>query len=111
MGWQPEWDVWAITDSGWMMDDRTVFKGVMKLMPGHWMEITEEEGVEIHKYWDAEYPDKVCYYLIQSILVSSGPLFLKPIDMIWGADTFLLLSSDTDQPGPPFSRGNGPRCP
>ncbi|RYO99265.1 hypothetical protein DL763_001629 [Monosporascus cannonballus] len=58
MGWQPEWNVRAITDSGWMMDDRTVFKGVRKLMPGHWMEITEEEGVEIHKYWDAEYPDK-----------------------------------------------------
>ncbi|KAL2760695.1 hypothetical protein ACRALDRAFT_1078690 [Sodiomyces alcalophilus JCM 7366] len=58
MGWQPEWNVRAITDSGWMMDDRTVFKGVRKLMPGHWMEVTDEEGVEIHKYWDAEYADK-----------------------------------------------------
>ncbi|KAM3441685.1 hypothetical protein MY4824_001463 [Beauveria thailandica] len=58
LGWKPEWNVRGITDSGWMMDDRTVFKGVRKLMPGHWMEVTEERGVEIHKYWDAEYPDK-----------------------------------------------------
>lgn len=61
MGWKPEWDVRGITDAGWLLDDRTVFKGVRKLMPGHWMEITDERGVEIHKYWDAEYPDKVCY--------------------------------------------------
>lgn len=60
LGWKPEWNVRGITDSGWMMDDRTVFKGVRKLMPGHWIEVTEERGVEIHKYWDAEYPDKVC---------------------------------------------------
>ncbi|KAM3564374.1 hypothetical protein ARSEF4850_001884 [Beauveria asiatica] len=58
LGWKPEWNVRATTDSGWMMDDRTVFKGVRKLMPGHWMEVTEERGVEIHEYWDAEYPDK-----------------------------------------------------
>lgn len=59
LGWKPQWNVRGITDSGWMMDDRTVFKGVRKLMPGHWMEVTDAGGVEIHKYWDAEYPDKV----------------------------------------------------
>ncbi|KAI9151327.1 Amidase chyE [Paramyrothecium foliicola] len=59
LGWEPEWNVRGITDSGWMMDDRTVFKGVRKLMPGHWMEITDERGVEIKKYWDAEYPHKM----------------------------------------------------
>ncbi|KAF9881754.1 hypothetical protein CkaCkLH20_00900 [Colletotrichum karsti] len=58
MGWEPEWDVAAVVDGGWMMDDRTVFKGVKKVLPGHWMEITEERGIETHKYWDAEYADK-----------------------------------------------------
>ncbi|KAH7131817.1 nucleophile aminohydrolase [Dendryphion nanum] len=58
MGWKPEWDVGAIVDAGWMFDDRTLFKGVKKLAPGHWMELTEERGIEIHRYWDAEYPDK-----------------------------------------------------
>ncbi|PVI02666.1 glutamine-hydrolyzing asparagine synthase [Periconia macrospinosa] len=58
MGWKPEWDVGAIADAGWMFDDRTLFKGVKKLLPGYWMEITEEHGIQIHRYWDAEYPDK-----------------------------------------------------
>ncbi|KAM4056658.1 asparagine synthase domain-containing protein [Hirsutella rhossiliensis] len=57
-GWKPEWNVRALADSGWMMNDSTVFKGVTKLMPGHWAEITQERGMEIHKYWDADYPDK-----------------------------------------------------
>lgn len=59
MGWQPEWDVAAIADSGWMMDDRTLFKGVKKVLPGHWLEVTEARGLETHRYWDAEYKDKV----------------------------------------------------
>ena len=59
MGWKPEWDVGAIVDGGWMMDERTLFKGVKKVLPGNWMEVTEERGVETRKYWDAEYEDKV----------------------------------------------------
>lgn len=59
LGWEPEWDVRGITDCGWVVDDRTIFKGVKKLMPGHWMEVTERRGIEIRKYWDADYPDKV----------------------------------------------------
>ncbi|KAL8877829.1 MAG: hypothetical protein Q9192_008589 [Flavoplaca navasiana] len=58
MGWKPEWDVGAIVDGGWMMDERTLFKGVKKVLPGNWMEVTEERGVETRKYWDAEYEDK-----------------------------------------------------
>ncbi|KID97056.1 asparagine synthetase, partial [Metarhizium majus ARSEF 297] len=58
MGWEPEWDVRGISDCGWLVDDRTIFKGVKKLMPGHWMEVTDKHGVQIKKYWDAEYPDK-----------------------------------------------------
>lgn len=59
-GWKPEWDVRAITDCGWMLNESTCFKGVAKLMPGHWIEITQESGVEIRKYWDAEYSNKAC---------------------------------------------------
>ncbi|PNY25884.1 Asparagine synthase [Tolypocladium capitatum] len=58
MGWKPEWDVRGITDAGWYFDDRTIFKGVKKLMPGHWLDVIDKRGVEIHKYWDADYPDK-----------------------------------------------------
>ncbi len=59
LGWKPEWDVGAIVDSGWQMDERTLFKGVKKVLPGHWVELTEERGFETHTYWDAEYEDKV----------------------------------------------------
>ena len=59
MEWKPEWDVSAIVDGGWIMDDRALFKGVTKLLLGHWMEVTEERGIETCKYWDAEYEDKV----------------------------------------------------
>ncbi|EEH21154.1 asparagine synthase (glutamine-hydrolyzing) [Paracoccidioides brasiliensis Pb03] len=57
LGWKPEWDIGSIIECGWMADDRTLFKGVSKLRPGHLMEISEK-GIEIQKYWDAEYADK-----------------------------------------------------
>ncbi|CAI6101093.1 unnamed protein product [Clonostachys chloroleuca] len=58
LGWKARWDVKAIATSGWQLDGRTLFQGVKKLLPGHWIEITEEDGIQIHRYWDAEYEDK-----------------------------------------------------
>ncbi|KAE8376663.1 asparagine synthase-domain-containing protein [Aspergillus bertholletiae] len=58
MGWKPRWDVRAISDAGWMFDDRTLFRGVQKVLPGHYLDITAEGGVRQVKYWDAEYEDK-----------------------------------------------------
>lgn len=59
LGWKPRWDVRAIADAGWMFDDRTLFRGVRKVLPGHYLDITEQDGVRQVKYWDAEYEDKV----------------------------------------------------
>ncbi|KAL9014613.1 MAG: hypothetical protein Q9173_000742, partial [Seirophora scorigena] len=59
LGWKPRWDVRAIADAGWMFDNRTLFRGVRKLLPGHYLDITEQGGVQQVKYWDAEYEDKV----------------------------------------------------
>ena len=61
LGWTPEWDVAAIASSGWLSDERTMFNEVKKLQPAHWMEVTEESGICIRKYWAPEYPNKVCY--------------------------------------------------
>ncbi|KAJ8114122.1 hypothetical protein ONZ43_g4981 [Nemania bipapillata] len=58
LGWKPRWDLRAIADAGWMFDDRTLFRGVRKLLPGHYLEITEPGTVRQVKYWDAEYEDK-----------------------------------------------------
>lgn len=59
LGWMPRWDVRAVVDGGWMFDDRTLFRGVRKVLPGHYLDITEQSGVQQVKYWDAEYEDKV----------------------------------------------------
>lgn len=67
LGWEPEWDVKAIATCAWQLDDRTLFKGVRKLLPGHWMEI-EDGSVRISRYWDAEYEDKVRFSCHNSIL-------------------------------------------
>lgn len=59
LGWAPEWDVESIATSGWLADDRTMFRDVKKLAPGHWMQITPESALsELHsqKYWDQQYP-------------------------------------------------------
>ncbi|KAL9585296.1 MAG: hypothetical protein Q9212_001620, partial [Teloschistes hypoglaucus] len=58
LGWKPRWDVRAIVDAGWMFDDRTLFRGVRKLLPGHYLDITEHDDVRQVKYWDSEYEDK-----------------------------------------------------
>ncbi|KAH9236489.1 hypothetical protein K456DRAFT_33673 [Colletotrichum gloeosporioides 23] len=58
LGWKPQWDVGAIVDGGWMQDGRSLFKGVKKVPPGHWMEISKDGVMQIHQYWDADYKDK-----------------------------------------------------
>lgn len=59
LGWKPRWDVRAIADAGWMFDDRTLFRNVRKVLPGHYVEVMKDGGVKQVKYWDAEYEDKV----------------------------------------------------
>lgn len=75
MGWQPEWDVDAICDCHWLTDDRTLFKNVKKLMPGHWMEMRIGGAVKLHQYWDAEYPNKV-----RSLLRAAACFILTAIE-------------------------------
>ena len=59
-GWSPEWDVKSLADGGWNNDDRTLFRGVQKVRPGHYLICHGLEHVEQRIYWDLEYPDKVC---------------------------------------------------
>lgn len=60
MGWKPKWDVQSVFQAGWIIDDRSLFKGVKKLIPGYWMELTLPEGqLRRHLYWDSDYNDKV----------------------------------------------------
>jgi asparagine synthase (glutamine-hydrolysing) len=58
LGWEPEWDVRSLKDAGWNHDERTIFKDVQKVRPGHYMLCTGFHRIEQRQYWDAEYPDK-----------------------------------------------------
>jgi asparagine synthase (glutamine-hydrolysing) len=60
LGWQPEWDVGSLVEEGWQHDSRTLFKGVHKVMPGYWMEVSPDGHIKHHQYWDLDYRDKVC---------------------------------------------------
>ncbi|PMB63381.1 Asparagine synthetase (glutamine-hydrolyzing) 1 [Beauveria bassiana] len=58
LGWTPAWDAESIATSRWLADDRTMFRGVRKLAPGHWMEIGPESALSelrTRQYWDQQY--------------------------------------------------------
>ncbi|KAG0172729.1 hypothetical protein DFQ28_007436 [Apophysomyces sp. BC1034] len=57
-GWKAEWDISSILHNGVMCDNRTVFRGVHKLPPAHYLTATLTGTVEVGQYWDADYPDK-----------------------------------------------------
>lgn len=59
LGWQPEWDVRSLRENGFFGGDRTHFKGVSAIRPGHYMLVRSGQHVESRPYWDADYPDKL----------------------------------------------------
>jgi asparagine synthase (glutamine-hydrolysing) len=59
-GWQPNWDVQSIKDVGWLCDGRTIFEGVQKILPGHYLVCRSFKTISQDKYWDVDYKDKVC---------------------------------------------------
>ncbi|KAF2650047.1 asparagine synthetase [Lophiostoma macrostomum CBS 122681] len=58
LGWEPEWDVGSLKDAGWNHDVRTLFKGVGKVRPGHYLTCQSFDQIEMRQYWDIDYPDK-----------------------------------------------------
>lgn len=76
MGWEPEWDVGGIVEAGWAMDERTVFKGVRKVPPGCWMEVSVEGEISHHRYWDIDYKDKVNITITPRLSYNSKTLML-----------------------------------
>lgn len=58
LGWKAEWDIDSIVNDGTFSDTRTVFKGVQKLLPAHYLVATNTGTIDVRRYWDADYPDK-----------------------------------------------------
>ncbi|KAE8374734.1 asparagine synthetase [Aspergillus bertholletiae] len=57
-GLQPEWCVRTLRDQSWRVESRTFFKGVFRVLPGHYLICRRNEQEEQKPYWDLEYPDK-----------------------------------------------------
>ncbi|KAF2120349.1 asparagine synthetase [Lophiotrema nucula] len=57
-GWEPEWDVQSILESGYISDTRTVFSGVKKIRAGHYLVLQGFENVTQQEYWEIDYPQK-----------------------------------------------------
>ncbi|KAF2224845.1 hypothetical protein BDZ85DRAFT_317481 [Elsinoe ampelina] len=58
LGWKPEWDVKSLLDAGWNHDERTIFKDVAKVRPGHYLICQSFGHIEQRQYWDQSYPNK-----------------------------------------------------
>ncbi|KAJ7111716.1 putative asparagine synthase [Mycena epipterygia] len=56
LGWKAEWDVDSIVHNGELGDERTVFKGVFKLAPGHLVLCGASGDIRKERYWDFSYP-------------------------------------------------------
>ncbi|KAL1297569.1 hypothetical protein AAFC00_006136 [Neodothiora populina] len=59
LGWKTrEWDVRSLLDGGWNHDERTIFNGINKIRPGHYLTCQSFGHIEQRAYWDLTYPDK-----------------------------------------------------
>ncbi|KAJ6608829.1 putative asparagine synthase [Mycena sp. CBHHK59/15] len=54
-GWKAEWDIDSVVQNGDFSDDRTVFKGVNKLMAGHSLLFRSTGYLKTQAYWDLNY--------------------------------------------------------
>lgn len=109
LGWQPEWDVGAIVDGGYMNGERTVFKDVHKVLPGCWLEMHGDGTVHHHRYWDMEYNEKVRAAIMlhtdeECFLILSRRIKLKHANL-----TTSFQASGSDSPRP-FGSDCGLTC-
>ncbi|KAJ6608104.1 hypothetical protein B0H10DRAFT_2439218 [Mycena sp. CBHHK59/15] len=56
LGLKAEWDIDSIVHNGEFGDDRTVFKGVNKLLPGNYAVCRRSGYIKVQSYWDFSYP-------------------------------------------------------
>ncbi|KAJ6494963.1 putative asparagine synthase [Mycena vulgaris] len=55
-GFKAEWNVESIFHQGEYADDRTIFQGVFKLPPGHYLTYDRHEQLRLVTYWDHSFP-------------------------------------------------------
>ncbi|KAK7977220.1 glutamine-hydrolyzing asparagine synthase [Apiospora saccharicola] len=58
LGWKPEWDTDSIALRRSNFGSSTIFKGVQRIEPGHYMTVARDGTIKHKKYWDLDYCDK-----------------------------------------------------
>ncbi|KAI8879380.1 asparagine synthetase [Backusella circina FSU 941] len=58
LGWRPQWDMSSIVHFNHIFGNKTCFKGVHRIPPGHYLVATSNGAIEFFPYWGPEYPDK-----------------------------------------------------
>ncbi|KAJ3286268.1 hypothetical protein HDU79_006614, partial [Rhizoclosmatium sp. JEL0117] len=59
LGWEPEWDISSVVNSGIFVDNCTLFKGVSKLPPASYLILSSSGTKSISQYWQPEYVQAV----------------------------------------------------
>ncbi|KAJ5652798.1 asparagine synthetase [Penicillium longicatenatum] len=57
-GWKPEWDIRTLRDQSWRVESKTYFRGVHRVLPGHYLIMRNGEDEGQRPYWDLDYPNK-----------------------------------------------------
>ncbi|KAJ7664724.1 putative asparagine synthase [Mycena rosella] len=81
--WRAEWDLDSIIQSGDFSDDRTVFKGVNKLMAGHSLLYRSSGYIKIQSYWDLNYtaPDTPSTSTVDEMIMTIRSLLFKAVEL------------------------------
>jgi len=56
-GFRPDFHLSALPEYlafGYLSGEETFFNGILKLMPGHWLEVNERGELKIEQYWDLD---------------------------------------------------------
>ncbi|KAI1848433.1 hypothetical protein JX266_005739 [Neoarthrinium moseri] len=58
LGWQPAWNIDGIVQNSCFVGSETIFQGVNRLQPGHYLTVFSNGYISEREYWDLKYQDK-----------------------------------------------------
>ncbi|CAK5281272.1 unnamed protein product [Mycena citricolor] len=91
LGFQARWNVESIVHQGEYADDRTVFRGVFKILPGHYLTYDRNEQLRIVTYWDHIFPDQTTVPTSQACTIEDA---VKRVRQLFVESVRLRLRSD-----------------
>ena len=62
------------------LDDETLFEGIRKLLPGHWLRVGRS-GIELERYWDLRFEPKTRFGSLDEAAEEFGRLFRESVEL------------------------------